>query len=51
MAEQTSLNVKLPIVDAHIHVYDSTANVHRFLDQADPTFQALVGDYSSAAQS
>jgi predicted TIM-barrel fold metal-dependent hydrolase len=39
--------MKLPIVDAHIHVYDSTANVHRFLDEVDPTFEALVGDYSA----
>jgi predicted TIM-barrel fold metal-dependent hydrolase len=36
-----------PIVDAHVHLFDSTANVHAFLDQVDDTFEALVGDYAA----
>ena len=37
----------LQIVDAHVHLFDSSANMHRFLDEPDPTFEALVGDYSA----
>jgi len=37
----------LPIVDAHVHLYDSTASRHAFLEQKDDMFQALVGDYSA----
>lgn len=37
----------LPIVDAHVHLFDHTANVHRFLDQKDAMFEALVGDYDA----
>ncbi len=35
------------IVDAHVHFYDSKANVHAFLDDADPVYEALVGNYSA----
>src|SRR6195256_305264 len=35
------------IVDAHVHFYDSSANVHSFLAQTDPVYEALVGDYSA----
>jgi predicted TIM-barrel fold metal-dependent hydrolase len=34
-------------VDAHVHLYDSKANTHAFLNQKDEFFEALVGDYSS----
>ena len=47
MNGQASPASKLPIVDAHVHIYDSTVNVHRFLDQVDATMEALVGDYST----
>ncbi|MGE0027226.1 MAG: amidohydrolase [Thermoleophilia bacterium] len=35
------------IVDAHVHVFDHTANRHPFLEERDATFAALVGDYSA----
>jgi predicted TIM-barrel fold metal-dependent hydrolase len=35
------------IVDAHVHLFDSTANVHPFFKQVDETFEALVGDYAA----
>ncbi len=38
---------KRKIVDAHFHLYDHEANRHDFLERVDPTFQALVGDYSA----
>lgn len=37
----------LTILDAHVHIFDSTVNRHAFLDRPDPTMEALVGDYSS----
>jgi predicted TIM-barrel fold metal-dependent hydrolase len=36
-----------PIVDAHVHLFDHTANRHAFLEQRDATFEALVGDYAA----
>jgi predicted TIM-barrel fold metal-dependent hydrolase len=35
------------IVDAHVHLFDHTANRHRFLERRDEMFEALVGDYSA----
>lgn len=35
------------IVDAHVHLFDHTANVHPFLERPDATFAALVGDYAA----
>jgi predicted TIM-barrel fold metal-dependent hydrolase len=35
------------IVDAHVHLFDHTANRHEFLERRDGTFEALVGDYST----
>lgn len=35
------------IVDAHVHLFDHTANRHEFLERRDETFEALVGDYSA----
>ena len=35
------------IVDAHVHLFDHTANRHEFLERRDETFEALVGDYST----
>ena len=35
------------IVDAHVHFYDSRVNTHSFLEQTDPVYEALVGDYSA----
>ena len=34
------------IVDAHVHLFDHTANRHDFLEHRDETFEALVGDYA-----
>ena len=34
------------IVDAHVHLFDHTANRHEFLERRDDTFEALVGEYS-----
>lgn len=45
MTKSDSLPVS--IVDAHIHFYDHEANTHRFLEQVDPVYSALVGDYST----
>jgi predicted TIM-barrel fold metal-dependent hydrolase len=38
---------KRRIVDAHVHLYDHDRNRYDFLEEVDPTFQALVGDYAS----
>src|SRR5262245_11051389 len=35
------------IVDAHVHLYDSSANHYTIFERQDPTFEALVGDYSA----
>jgi predicted TIM-barrel fold metal-dependent hydrolase len=35
------------IVDAHVHLFDHTANRHEFLERRDEAFEALVGDYST----
>src|SRR5215211_2582865 len=35
------------IVDAHVHLFDHTANRHEFLERRDETFAALVGDYAA----
>ena len=35
------------IVDAHVHLFDHTANRHEFLEHRDETFAALVGDYAA----
>jgi predicted TIM-barrel fold metal-dependent hydrolase len=35
------------IVDAHVHLFDHTANRHRQLERRDEMFEALVGDYSA----
>jgi predicted TIM-barrel fold metal-dependent hydrolase len=35
------------IVDAHVHLFDHTANRHAFLERRDATFAALVGDYAA----
>jgi len=34
------------IVDAHMHLYDSRAVRYGVFERRDPTFEALVGDYS-----
>lgn len=36
-----------PVVDAHVHLFDHTANRHAFLERPDATFEALVGDYAT----
>jgi predicted TIM-barrel fold metal-dependent hydrolase len=41
------ISEKRRFVDAHFHLYDHEANRHDFLERIDPTFQALVGDYST----
>ena len=35
------------VVDAHVHLFDHTANRHEFLERRDKTFEALVGDYAA----
>jgi predicted TIM-barrel fold metal-dependent hydrolase len=35
------------IVDAHVHLFDHTANRHEFLERRDETYEALVGEYST----
>ena len=35
------------IVDAHVHLFDHTANLHRFLEARDAMYEALVGDYAT----
>jgi predicted TIM-barrel fold metal-dependent hydrolase len=35
------------IFDAHVHFLDCEANSYAFLERQDPTFQAVVGDYSA----
>jgi predicted TIM-barrel fold metal-dependent hydrolase len=35
------------IIDSHLHLYDHKANFYSFLEQVDPMFQALIGDYSA----
>ncbi len=42
---------RLPIVDAHVHLYDCKANTHRFLDQKDETYEALVSGYLNLPRS
>jgi predicted TIM-barrel fold metal-dependent hydrolase len=37
----------LRIFDAHVHLFDCEANRYAFLEREDPTFRALVGDYSA----
>jgi predicted TIM-barrel fold metal-dependent hydrolase len=36
-----------PIVDAHMHLYDSRAVRYGIFEHRDPTFEALVGDYGA----
>jgi predicted TIM-barrel fold metal-dependent hydrolase len=36
-----------PVVDAHVHLFDHTANRHEFLEGRDATFEALIGDYGA----
>ena len=38
---------KRRIIDSHLHLYDCKANFYSFLEQVDPMFQALIGDYSA----
>jgi predicted TIM-barrel fold metal-dependent hydrolase len=38
---------KRRIIDSHLHLYDSKENFYSFLEQVDPMFQALIGDYST----
>lgn len=35
------------IFDAHVHLFDRSANTHPFLEHEDPGFKAVAGDYSS----
>ena len=35
----------LRIFDAHVHLFDCAANTHAFLEQEDPTFRYIIGDY------
>ena len=37
----------MPIIDAHAHLYDSTAIGYGIFERRDPTFEAMVGDYSA----
>jgi len=52
MSYESSISgYKLPIVDAHVHLYDGNVNNHSFLNQKDEVYEALVGDYSSLPRS
>lgn len=35
------------IIDAHMHLYDHQANTHPILEENNPTFMEIVGDYSA----
>jgi predicted TIM-barrel fold metal-dependent hydrolase len=35
------------MIDAHVHLYDSTAIRYGMFQRRDPTFEALIGDYSA----
>lgn len=37
----------LRIFDAHVHLFDTAANTHAFLEREDPTFRFIIGDYSA----
>jgi len=37
----------LRIFDAHVHLFDTAANTHAFLEREDPTFRYIIGDYSA----
>ena len=39
--------MKLRVFDAHVHLFDSEANTHSFLEHEDPSLKAIAGDYSS----
>lgn len=39
------------MIDAHVHLYDSTAIGYGIFERRDPTFEALVGDYSALPRS
>ncbi len=47
MSESATTPPGLSIVDAHVHLYDSEANVHGHLEHEDEVYEALVGDYSA----
>jgi predicted TIM-barrel fold metal-dependent hydrolase len=38
---------KMKIIDVHLHFYDYQVNKHPFLEETDPHFVALIGDYSA----
>jgi predicted TIM-barrel fold metal-dependent hydrolase len=40
-------STKRKVIDVHLHLYDHKQNRHDFLEQVDPIFQALIGDYSA----
>lgn len=41
------MTARRPVVDAHLHLYDHTANTHPFLEKSDPVFEELIGDYTA----
>src|SRR5258707_9877433 len=52
MSYESSISgYRLPIVDAHVHLYDGNADNHSFLNQKEEVYEALVGDYSSLPRS
>lgn len=38
---------KRSIIDAHVHLYDHRENQYPFLEQVDPMFESLIGEYSA----
>lgn len=41
----------MKIIDAHLHFYDFKVNRHLFLEETDPNFEGLIGDYSTLPRS
>lgn len=37
----------LRVFDAHVHLFDCSANTHAFLEYEDPSFRSIAGDYST----
>ena len=44
---ESGSGTKPNVVDAHVHLYDGRQNTHKFLEEPDAMFEALIGDYSS----
>jgi predicted TIM-barrel fold metal-dependent hydrolase len=43
-------SIRRPIIDAHMHLYDSRVVRYGVFEHRDPTFEALVGDYGALSR-